>query len=41
MKVMDVIFIGMLFLMTISIVSHGHNNLYHDLKEVKSICRSK
>lgn len=39
MKVIDVIFIGMLFMMTIAILSHGQKFLERDLQELKSVCR--
>lgn len=41
MKIMDVIFIGMLFLMTISIVNKGHVVLVNKLEEMESLCRRK
>ena len=39
MKVMDIVFIGMLFLMTISVLNHGHEALKLRVKEVYDVCK--
>jgi hypothetical protein len=39
MRIMDVIFIGLMFMMTISLVAQGHLHLERKIKEVKSVCK--
>jgi hypothetical protein len=41
MKIMDVIFIGMMFMMTISLVARGHLYLENRIKEVYKVCKEK
>jgi hypothetical protein len=41
MKVMDIIFIGMLFIMTISVLNHGHEVLKLRVEEVYKVCKEK
>jgi len=39
MRVMDVLFIGMLFIMTISATNSGFIVLEQELQSIKSVCR--